>query len=139
VEVDVTVMGSCTHATGDDIEKLQPEIPNRRFLRGNDRISIARDLQRTVDTPASLYEKRLCGMKVDEFKSGNTTQCQTKHIFRQALYETQKRERIHDNVFIEIDMLREAWDASLPGCNGVPGFIHGVGIFPFYVIMYTEA
>jgi hypothetical protein len=36
-------------------------------------------------------------------------------------------------------MLREAWEVSLPGSKGVSGFIHGVGIIPFYTIIYIEA
>ena len=28
---------------------------------------------------------------------------------------------------------------SLPGSRGINGFIHGVGLYPFYAVMYTEA
>jgi len=68
VDVIVTVHGSCTHATGEDIQNLNTELPNRRFLRGEDRSAVARELNRTVETPASFYEQRLSEMGVDDLK-----------------------------------------------------------------------
>jgi len=55
------------------------------------------------------------------------------------LYESKKQERLHDNIIVELDLVREAWQASLPGSRGIDGFIHGVGLYPFYTVMYTEA
>jgi hypothetical protein len=139
VPVFVTVRGSCSHATPEDVEALQPDQPNRRFLKGEARENVGKVLKQTVDTGASLYENRLSEMDKEELGAGNTTYCQEKHIFRQALYESHKKERLHDNIFIELDLLRDAWLAALPGSRGISGFVHGIGMFPFYVIFYTEA
>lgn len=139
VEVLVTVRGTCIHGTREDTDKLQPEQPNRRFLKGEGRSAVAHMLRETLQTPASLFEERLAEMEVDEVNAGNTTHCQRKETFRQALYESHRKERLHDSVAVELDLIREAWQASLPGSKGINGFIHGVGLYPFYTIFYTEA
>lgn len=139
VEVIVTVVGSCTHGTAEDAAKLQPEQPNRRFLKGQERVEVAQILQQTVETPASLFEKRLTEMDPVELSAGNTTHCQRQETFRQALYERKRKERLHDNMAVELDLMRETLQASLPGSKGIDGFIQGVGLYPFYTIMYTEA
>jgi hypothetical protein len=139
VNVVVTTRGSCTHVTQEDMERLQPDQPNRRFLTGENRSKVANFLKQTIETADTLYQNRLAEMDVDKLTSGNTTHCQRRQIFRQALYEVGKKERTHDNVVIEIDQLREAWVASLPGSRGISGFIHSVGMYPFYTIIYTEA
>jgi hypothetical protein len=91
VEVYVTVNGSCNHKNDEDIKKLEPVKPNRRFLKGEERIKVAEKLRHTLETPCSLYEKRLSEMGTEELDAGNTTHCQRKETFRQALHDAQKK------------------------------------------------
>ena len=139
VEVKVAVTRRRAHSDAAAIAELQPQQPNRRFLSRDDRQKAADKIRKSLHTPASYHETKLSKMDDDELNAGNTTASQSKQIFRQAVYEANKKNRLHDNPVIELDIMREAFQASIPGAHGVDGFIQGIGLYPFYVVLYTEA
>jgi len=53
VDVMVTVLGSCIYGTAEDTDRLKPEQPNGRFLKGKEWSKVAEALCKTVDTLAS--------------------------------------------------------------------------------------
>jgi hypothetical protein len=138
VDVSVSVVGHCTHAAREDIENLQPTTPNRRFLSTNNRQAVAKTLHKTKHTPATLFDKKLASMTPTECSAGNTSTCQTKQVFRQALYEYERSKRLHDDVAVELDIMRDTLEAALPGAQGVSGYIQGLGLNPFYAVFLTK-
>jgi len=136
--VNVTIVGKCTHRNATDIEKLQPTTPNRRFLSADEREKAAKTLRKTLHTPTSLYAKRLANLDETECQAGNTTTCQTPSVLKQAAYEYDVKKRLHENIVVELELVRDSWQVSMPGNQGVSGYIQGLGVYPFYAIMYTE-
>lgn len=75
VDVKVIIFGTCTHRNPQQIEQLQPTSPNRRFLSGEDRITAAETLRKTLQTPTSMYQKEMAKLNVAQIEAGNTTAC----------------------------------------------------------------
>jgi hypothetical protein len=64
VDVNVVVIGTCTHANTYEVGKLQPTSPYREFLTADERMKVAEKLTKTLHTPTSLYEKRMAEINV---------------------------------------------------------------------------
>lgn len=138
-DIDVTVVaeisGECSHK-GDN-RNIDMQLPNRRYLSGKKRAETVDKLKSTGLTPNELNKRYLSEMSVDECISGNTTKCQSPGILKQALSESNRSKRLHENVTYELDIQRRAWLASLPGTN-VQGYIQSIGLYPFHVLFYLE-
>ena len=134
VEVIVKVRGLCTHGTDDDTNQLQPQQPNRRFVENDERSKVAQLLRQSLETPASLHEKRLAEMEPEEVNAGNTTSakrhsdrrcmkvksknvCTTTLSLNSTWYA--KRGRRHCLVPEELMALFTAWDCtrSIQSCT----------------------
>jgi hypothetical protein len=76
-------------------------------------------------------------MRYAESIAGNTAACQSGSVFRQAAYQQRIRDRLNDNIFTEMQILKEALASALPGST-VKGFIHTIGMHPFVATFYME-
>jgi len=76
-------------------------------------------------------------MTEEECRAVNTTSCQTAGVLRQAAYEHQHSQQLHDHVVTELDIAPECREASIPGPH-FNGYIQQLGQHPFYVSFFTE-
>jgi hypothetical protein len=137
VVVSVNVLGEVSHVAMEDDQELLVDRPNRRPLTGTERAAVATLMNTTGLKGTVLYYKKLAEIKPDECKAGNTTACQNAGVFRQAAYEQRIGARIDKNVFMELEIQKDAWKASLPGSK-IDGFIQSIGTYPFVVTFYLE-
>jgi hypothetical protein len=135
VIVTAEIKGECLHA--GDAYGASIDFPNRRYLSGTMRSAVIEELNSSGITANEQHKRSLGKMSSDECKFGNTTNCQTPAVLRQALYENRKKERLHDDVTFELEIQRRAWVASTPGTH-VHGFIQSIGLYPFFVLFYLE-
>lgn len=59
-------------------------------------------------------------------------------MLKQAADEYDVKKRLHDNIIVELELVRESWQVAIPSTRGIAGYIQGLGVYPFYVILYTE-
>jgi hypothetical protein len=142
VTVTVDITGRCIHdasAAEIDSEKgIEVATVNvRRPLSGTERAKTVDTLKLLRTESKSLYFKKLSAMKSDELAAGNTTECQTPQVIRQALYETSVKQRLSPDVFQELVIQKECWDVALRG-GTINGFIQSLCHTPFYVTFYTK-
>ena len=122
VPVIVTVNGSCQHASCDMNISTKTRT-NRRALSGKNRSTVADYLLTGAATPKSLYNAKLSQMCADECNAGNTTECQTPHIYRQATFEARRKTQLDRDVVIELMFQRDDWLASDAAGKRIKGYI----------------
>jgi hypothetical protein len=139
VPVDVTILGQCCHlnANETDDEAMDARRPNRRFLKGDNRRRTAELVTECGKSPAEIHYAALGTMSEIECQSLNTTPCQTPNIIRQAAHGRRVSEQLHSDMLLELDVQREAWNASMPG-RIMCGYIQSISIVPFCVTFFTE-
>jgi len=57
-----------------------------------------------------------------ELRAANVTAAQTPAVLRQAAYELSRRERVHEDVTVELEIARQSWNASIQGSH-LDGYI----------------
>jgi hypothetical protein len=140
VVVSVTVYGDCVHQNllqMPDDNNNHVYLPNRRQLRGQARQQIVEDIKNSGRSSSDKYFRKLGFMADLECRSGNMTACQTTGIMRQAVYESKKRDNIHQDMVIEVNAQRESFLSAMPR-QKLSGYIQTVTMFPFTVTFYCE-
>jgi hypothetical protein len=134
VTVSATVTGKCSH---DANQQEAQQRPNRRWLTGEQRSDTASQLNVGKLSSREQHLTRLATMSQMECEYGNTTFCQSPAVLRQAACEQRKKNELHPNVFVEIDIQRQAWSTSIEGKH-FNGYIQSVGMYPFSMLLFTE-
>lgn len=138
VAVDVTVKGKCTHKAESGGEAFEMVYPNRRFLAGKERLHLGSECVVGKRSAQEKYHESMAFMTDEECKAGNKTACQTPNVIRQAIYEFKKKDRLHDDMIQEVNILRRGWISSIKS-RQIHGFVQGLGLEPLYILWYLEA
>jgi len=150
VLVTAKVHGTCNHSTTlepkpdsskyksvENYEVTSMTRLHKRPLKGLDRQKVASTLIETRNTSSNLYYTWLSEMKTEELDAGNITYCQKPDVFRQTVSQYKKQHQFAYDMTQDVHIQMEAWKASLHGKN-VHGFVQGLGINPFYAVLYVE-
>jgi hypothetical protein len=135
VTVTVKIRGKCSHMDSNDDNMVQQT--NRRPLTGLKRLLTVNEMKINGQSSGQFYYEKLSTMSDCETKSGNTSDCYSPAVLRQASYETRKSEQLHENDVLEVDIQRKVLTASMPG-KIVSGFIQTLWLFPFTVLLFCE-
>ena len=84
-----------------------------------------------------LYMRRTGEVSDAELWAANVTATQTPAVLRQAAYELGRRERVHEDVTVELEIARQSWNASIQGSQ-LDGYIQQLRLYPFHVVFFTE-
>ena len=133
VTVKTKVVGNCTHYKED----VHITLPNQRPLSGMKRQSQVEEMQRSGISASAHHYQKLGNLTACEVNSGNTSECQSPPVFRQALYESRRKERLHEDVIQELEIQRMALETSMPGKH-VNGFIQTVTLYPFHFSLFCQ-
>ena len=66
-----------------------------------------------MDTAHKLYKRRMGELSDAELRATNVTAAQTPAVLRQAAYELSRRERVHEDVTVELEIARQSWNSSI--------------------------
>lgn len=108
------------------------------FFAGKEREHLGSECLLGKRSATEKYHESMAFMTEDECKAGNKTACQTPSVIRQAIYEVKKKDRLHDDMIQEVNILRRGWISSIR-CRQLHGFVRGLGIEPSYIVWYLEA
>ena len=107
-----------------------------RFCSGKCREEVAKEALKLGSS--ELYHSRLANMTDTEIRSGNTSRCTNSKVIRKIVSQHQVKDRLDQNMFLEVQLIAEVFrDENLTNMT-VPGYVQRVAIFPFTVNMYTE-
>lgn len=114
IEIEMEVVGEVIHAGITVIENQSGEI-HKRHLKLENRTTTAQKLFQSRQPASSLYYRRLSEMSDSELQACNVTHCQTPKVLRQAVHEVARKERLSENLMVEVDIQKEAWRACMKG------------------------
>lgn len=137
IPVEIVISGRCTHANGQDENSNVRLLPNRRQLSGDRRRQTVTMLRNTGQSVTEYHYARLGSMTEAECLAGHTTACQTPGVLRHAVYQDRRREQLHLDMIMELQILKSSFVASLPE-NKLSGYIHSIGLDPFHVLMFLQ-
>lgn len=133
VNVNCFINGQCIHnQPNDDVE-----IQNRRQLKGKRRSQTVDDIALLGNSCNDFYMMKLGDMSEDECRAGNTTECQTTGVLRQAVYEKRRNQRLHEDIIRELEIQQDTCDAAIGGTH-FSGYIQNLSLNPFNVTFYME-
>ena len=135
VKIVANVCGQCNHVEQNETG-LSHSCSKKRNLKGGARAELVADILQSGTESKSQYLNKLAEMNVEELKAGNTTHCQSPQVIRQAVFESRAKQRLTNDLFSELIIQMEAWDAALPG-QPVSGYIQSLGHTPLLITFYT--
>ena len=136
IPVLINVFGTCTHIDGEDNDAV-PLLPNRRQLSGDNRVETVARLRQQGQSATEHYYRSLGRVNEAATLAGHTSECQTPTVLRQAVYQDRRREQLHDNMVMELELQKSSLVSAMPG-NKLSGYIHSIGLDPFHVIFFCQ-
>lgn len=151
VVVHITISGTFQHKYGQEVSSefskhstaeispcnVNPQLLFKRPLTGSDRHTVAQQLLLSKQEPTSAFYESLSNMTDTELRAGNMTACQSPQVLRQAKYELRMKERLAKDMFEELLIQNEDWQAAFPD-KEVDGYVQTVGYKPFFVTFYLK-
>jgi hypothetical protein len=132
--VDGSTRSKGIYENDDEVLRL---LPNRRQLSGTRRAAVVATLRQGGDSAAENYYRTLGNLNEAECIAGHTSECLTPNVLRQAVYQDRRREQLHDNMIIELQLQKSSFVSSMNG-DKLAGYIHSIGLDPFHVVFFSQ-
>ncbi|CAC5394834.1 unnamed protein product [Mytilus coruscus] len=127
VKIKVQTHGNCVH---------KEQVVKKRKLTGIQRTEIGKRLE--TEGARNVHYTLMADMPNEAIEHGNFTECLTKKVLQEVLYEIRQKEKFAKEDIADVLLTKNAMSDLDETSKKVKGYIQSVGADPFSIICYTE-
>ena len=113
------------------------ETVKKRQLKGRRRRQMQEKLER--EKASKLFYELLGQMELDQYRSGNDTECASKEVLKKAKSEWGLHDVLHQDPFTELCIVESILEDLDESSKHVSGYVQLICYKPFTTVLYTES
>ncbi|XP_071170952.1 reticulocyte-binding protein homolog 1-like [Mytilus edulis] len=127
IKIKVQTHGNCVH---------KEQVVKKRKLTGKQRTEIGKRLE--TEGASNVHYTLMADMPNEAIEHGNFTECLTKKVLQEVLYEIRQKEKFAKEDIADVLLTKNAMSDLDETSKKIKGYIQSVGADPFSIICYTE-